>query len=49
VPVDEETGIYRGEVLVIMGALAETVSNTRRIIELLEEEDGQEEEIDPDA
>ena len=44
VAVDEETGIYRGEVFVIMGALSETVANTRDISDLLTEDDEEEEE-----
>lgn len=47
VTVEEETGIYRGEVLDIMGALADLRSDVADILELLgEEEDGQEEETD---
>jgi len=30
--VDEETGIYRGEVLAIMGALADVSSDTAKIL-----------------
>jgi len=45
--VDEEQGIYRGEVLTIMGALSDIDVNTRAIRALLEdEEDGGEEEED---
>lgn len=46
---DEETGIYRGEVLTIMAALSEVVANTRTIMQLLSEEDDEEEEDRPDA
>lgn len=43
---DEEQGIYRGEVLAIMGALSDIWSDTTRIRLLLGEEndDGEEEE-----
>jgi hypothetical protein len=44
----EEQSIYRGEVLAIMGALADIGVGTRRILELLDDydEDGDEEEED---
>jgi hypothetical protein len=44
--VNEEQGIYRGEVLAIMGALADIVVDTRKIRAILEsyDEDGDEEE-----
>lgn len=41
--VDEPQGIYRGEVLAIMGALADTHANTLRILQILEE-DGEDDE-----
>jgi hypothetical protein len=47
---DEPQGIYRGEVLAIMGALADTHANTLRILQLLEEDsedDEEPEEMDP--
>jgi hypothetical protein len=46
--VDEEQGIYRGEVMVMMGALADIHVDTSRILQLLGyEEDGDEpEEMD---
>jgi hypothetical protein len=43
--VDEERGIYRGEVMVMMGALADIQANTTEILAILrDEEDGDEEE-----
>jgi hypothetical protein len=43
--VDEEQGIYRGEVLAMMGALANVQTDTREILAILRgEEDGDEEE-----
>jgi hypothetical protein len=46
--VDEEQGIYRGEVLAMMGALSDIYVDTGRILQLLgDEEDGDEpEEMD---
>ncbi len=46
--VDEERGIYRGEVMAIMGALADLQADTRAILALLgdEEDGGGEEEVD---
>ena len=42
---DEEQGIYRGEVRVMMGALADIYVDTGRILAILgDEEDGDEEE-----
>jgi len=43
--VDEEQGIYRGEVLVIMGALADIYADTSAILAILGdvEDDGEEE------
>ena len=42
---DEQQGIYRGEVLTIMGALADIYADTGRILAILGyEEDGDEEE-----
>jgi hypothetical protein len=45
---DEQQGIYRGEVLVIMGALADIYADTSRILELLQdgEDDDEAEEMD---
>ena len=43
-PVPEEMGIYRGEVLTIMGALADIYAGITEIHEFLEDEDGAEEE-----
>ena len=45
---NEDEGIYRGEVLVIMGALADIAVDTRKIRAILEsyDEDGDEEEED---
>jgi hypothetical protein len=40
----EETGIYRGEVLTIMSALADIRVDLARIREILEDDDGEEEE-----
>jgi hypothetical protein len=45
----EPHGIYRGEVLAIMGALADIYAATTRILDILEEdgmEDDEEEEMD---
>jgi len=43
--VDEAQGIYRGEVLAMMGALADIYVDTGRILAILgDEEDGDEEE-----
>jgi hypothetical protein len=44
--VPEEMGIYRGEVLTIMGALADVGANVEAILQLLEDEDEAEEEED---
>jgi hypothetical protein len=41
---NEDLGIYRGEVLAIMGALADISVDTRAILALLEGEDDEEEE-----
>jgi hypothetical protein len=44
---DEEQGIYRDEVHLIMGALADVYVDTGRILAILgDEEDGDEEEMD---
>ena len=44
---DEEQGIYRGEVLVMMGALADIYTDTSKILAILDpEEDYGEEETD---
>ena len=43
--VDEEQGIYRGEVMVMMGALADIQTYNREILAILrDEEEGDEEE-----
>jgi hypothetical protein len=48
--VEEEQGISRGEVLAMMGALADTSAGVERILGHIEgDEDGQEEEDVPDA
>jgi hypothetical protein len=46
--VDEERGIYRGEVLAMMGALADIQTDTGEILTILrdEEEGDEEEEVD---
>jgi len=47
--VDEEEGIYRGEVMAIMGALADISSDTMRILAILrgdDEEEDDDEEMD---
>ncbi len=42
---DEQQGIYRGEVLAMMGALADIYADTSHILAILgSEEDGDEEE-----
>jgi hypothetical protein len=43
---EEEMGIYREEVILIMEALADIRHNTRRVINLLDENDETEEEED---
>ena len=48
---DEEQGIYRGEVISIMGAFADISSDTLRILAILgeeeeEDDDGEEEPLD---
>ncbi|MFN2469252.1 MAG: hypothetical protein ABR521_14115 [Gaiellaceae bacterium] len=48
-PVDEGQGIYRGEVLAIMGALADIGSDTQQILGILggyDAEDDEPEEMD---
>lgn len=46
--VDEEQGIYRGEVMAMMGALADIRTETVEILAILrdEEEGDEEEEVD---
>jgi hypothetical protein len=45
--VDEEQGIYREEVPLMMGALADINADTGRILAILgDEEDGDEEQMD---
>ena len=46
---DEETGIYRGEVIAIMGALADVSADTAAILAILSEEDDEDEEEEEDA
>jgi hypothetical protein len=46
---DEEHGIYRGEVLTIMGALADIYADTSEILAIVREDgedNGEEEEMD---
>jgi hypothetical protein len=45
---DEEAGIYREEVLLILGALADITADTREILAVLrgEDDDDEEEEMD---
>jgi hypothetical protein len=46
--VDEEQGIYRGEVITMMGALADINVKVTRILAYIEGDDGEEEaEEDP--
>jgi hypothetical protein len=47
--VDEENGIYRGEVMAIMGALADISSDTMRILAILRGEDDDEESDDDEV
>jgi hypothetical protein len=47
--VDEESGIYRGEVLAIMGALADISSDTRDILAILRGDDDDEEPEEMDS
>jgi hypothetical protein len=46
--VDEEPGIYREDVLLILGALADITTDTSKILAILrgEEDDDEEEEAD---
>jgi len=41
---DEETGIYREEVMLMSGAVADITGNTRSILAILEGEDDDDEE-----
>ena len=45
---EEAEGIYRGEVLAMMGALADIYTDTSRILSILgdEEDDGEAQEMD---
>ena len=46
--VDEEQGIYRGEVITMMGALSDIYVDVRRILGYIEgDDDEEEEEEDP--
>jgi hypothetical protein len=47
--VDEETGIYREEVMLVLGALADITTNTRAILAILEGGDDDDEEEEADA
>jgi hypothetical protein len=47
--VEEEQGIYREEVVLMMGALADITINTQRILTILEEDDDDEEEEEADS
>ena len=44
--VDEEAGIYRGEVIAIMGALADVAADTAAIRAILSDEDDDDEEAE---
>ena len=44
--VEDETGIYRGEVIAIMGALADVSADTAAILAILAGEEDEEEEED---
>ena len=49
---NEDQGIYRGEVFTIMGTLSDIVTDTREILAVLhgyDDEDDEEEEMDPRA
>ncbi len=46
---DEETGIYRGEVIAMMVALADISADTAAILEVLRGEDDENEEEEADA
>jgi len=41
---DEETGIYREDVMVMMGALADISTDTREILAILRDEDEDDDE-----
>ena len=43
---DDEQGIYRGEVLAMMGAIADIDVNVRQILRILEGDEDEEEEED---
>lgn len=47
--VDEPEGIYRGEVITMMGVLADIDVNVRRILRYIEGDDEEEAEDLPDA
>jgi hypothetical protein len=47
--VESEPPIYREEVTAILGALADINVNLFRVVELLEEHDGEEEDPEDDA
>lgn len=47
--VDEETGIYREEVMLMLGALADISVDTRRILAALRGEEGDDEEEEDDS
>ena len=46
---DEERGIYRGEVMVMMGALADIHAETGEILAILRDEENGDEEEEVDA
>jgi hypothetical protein len=47
--VEEESGIYREEVLLMIGALADIATDTRRILAILGDEEDEDEETQDDA
>ena len=46
---DKESGIYREEVMLLVGALADIATDTRQILAILREEDYEDEETEDDA
>ena len=46
---DEEHGIYREEVMLMMGTLADIVTDTRQILAILRDEEEDDEETEDDA
>jgi len=47
--VDEEKGIYREEVMLMLGARADITTNTRAILAMLREEEDDDEEEETDS